>query len=141
MHSQIRCPRSNSMESILKRGETLMVTHWRNVSINFLYPMLLVCLGECDEIRYKDPVLKDRQWSAYIDHSPVVASYSEECFHACVAGYGYKFDLPSEKVNQVHSKRPSKHPTVEKPPAPPAVESRPPRQSGPADCHLAFLHS
>ncbi|KAL3624895.1 hypothetical protein CASFOL_031563 [Castilleja foliolosa] len=35
------------------------------------------CLGECDEICYKDPVLKDNQWSAYIDRSPGSASYSE----------------------------------------------------------------
>ncbi|CAA3026253.1 Hypothetical predicted protein [Olea europaea subsp. europaea] len=47
-------------------------------------------LGECDEICYKDPVLKEQQRSAYIDHSPGAASYSEECFHACVAGCGYK---------------------------------------------------
>ncbi|KAK4386605.1 hypothetical protein Sango_2531100 [Sesamum angolense] len=48
------------------------------------------CLGECDEMCYKDPVLKDKQWSAYIDRSPGSASYSEECFRACVAGCGYK---------------------------------------------------
>ncbi|XP_052183816.1 tetraspanin-19-like isoform X2 [Diospyros lotus] len=49
------------------------------------------CLEECNEICYKDPVLKDQQWSAYIDRSPGAASYSEECFRACVAGCGYKF--------------------------------------------------
>ncbi|KAL2474077.1 uncharacterized protein Fot_49813 [Forsythia ovata] len=43
-----------------------------------------------------------------------------------------QFDLPSEKANQVHSKRPSKPPTIEKP-TPPAVESRPPRESGHTD--------
>ncbi|CAA3021530.1 Hypothetical predicted protein [Olea europaea subsp. europaea] len=91
------------------------------------------CLGECDEICYKDPVLKDQQWSAYIDRSPGAASYSEECFRACVAGCGYKFDLPSEIVNQVHSKRPSNPPTIQKPPNPPAVESRPPCESASAD--------
>lgn len=39
----------------------------------------LFCLGmsECDEICYKDPVLKDRQWSAYIDRSPGAVGYSE----------------------------------------------------------------
>lgn len=37
-------------------------------------------LGECDEMCYKDPVLKDRQWSAYIDRSPGSASYSEVKF-------------------------------------------------------------
>ncbi|XP_061375600.1 uncharacterized protein LOC133317734 isoform X1 [Gastrolobium bilobum] len=49
------------------------------------------CLEECNQICYKDPVLKDKQWSAYIDRSPGAASYSEECFHACVSGCGYKF--------------------------------------------------
>ncbi|KAK9146546.1 hypothetical protein Sjap_006449 [Stephania japonica] len=33
-------------------------------------------LGECNEICYKDPVLKDRQWTAYIDRSPGADSYS-----------------------------------------------------------------
>ncbi|XP_062166912.1 uncharacterized protein LOC133873197 [Alnus glutinosa] len=35
------------------------------------------CLEQCNEICYKDPVLKDRQWSAYIDCSPGASSYSE----------------------------------------------------------------
>uniref|UniRef100_A0A6N2KGW8 Uncharacterized protein n=1 Tax=Salix viminalis TaxID=40686 RepID=A0A6N2KGW8_SALVM len=48
------------------------------------------CLEECDEMCYKDPVLKDQQWSAYIDRSPGAASYSAECFKACKAGCGYK---------------------------------------------------
>ncbi|XP_024159136.1 uncharacterized protein LOC112166503 isoform X2 [Rosa chinensis] len=30
------------------------------------------CLEECNEICYKDPVLKDQQWSACIDRSPGV---------------------------------------------------------------------
>lgn len=76
------------------------------------------CLGECNEICYKDPVLKDRQWSAYIDRSPGAASYSEECFHACVSGCGYKYDIPSEKVHQVHPNRPSKLPAEQKAPTP-----------------------
>ncbi|KAH0751621.1 hypothetical protein KY285_004769 [Solanum tuberosum] len=29
-----------------------------------------------------------------------------ECFHACVAGCGYKFDVPSQKVDQIHPSRP-----------------------------------
>ncbi|GKC72407.1 hypothetical protein Tco_1118290 [Tanacetum coccineum] len=33
------------------------------------------CLSLCDEICYKDPVLKDQQWSAYTDRSPGSASY------------------------------------------------------------------
>ena len=32
--------------------------------------------GKCTEICYKDPVLEDRQWSAYIDRSPGEDSYS-----------------------------------------------------------------
>ncbi|KAI3456276.1 hypothetical protein Pfo_012939 [Paulownia fortunei] len=75
------------------------------------------CLGECDEICYKDPVLKDQQWSAYIDRSPGSASYSE-------------FDISSEKVNQVHSRPPK--PPIEEKPGPPAVESRPPNVTKPA---------
>ncbi|KAK3009423.1 hypothetical protein RJ639_014132 [Escallonia herrerae] len=71
------------------------------------------CLGECNEICYKDPVLKDQQWSAYIDRSPGAASYSEECFHACVAGCGYKFDVPPDKVDQIHPNRPAKPPTIQ----------------------------
>ncbi|PPR88561.1 hypothetical protein GOBAR_AA32126 [Gossypium barbadense] len=35
------------------------------------------CLAECDEICYKDPVLKDQQWSAYIDRSPGAVNYSQ----------------------------------------------------------------
>ena len=34
-------------------------------------------LGECDKVCYKDPVLKDKQWSAYIDRSPGSARSSE----------------------------------------------------------------
>ncbi|KAL5772453.1 hypothetical protein ACOSP7_012051 [Xanthoceras sorbifolium] len=59
------------------------------------------CLAGCDEICYKDPVLKDHQWSAYIDRSPGSASYSAECFTACVSGCAFKFDMLSEKINQV----------------------------------------
>jgi hypothetical protein len=33
-------------------------------------------IGKCTEICYKDPVLEDRQWSAYIDRSPGRDSYS-----------------------------------------------------------------
>ncbi|XP_050207370.1 uncharacterized protein LOC126656790 isoform X2 [Mercurialis annua] len=64
------------------------------------------CLSACNEICYKDPVFKDRQWSAYIDRSPGAAVYSEECFHACVAGCGYKFEIDPEKVGQVRPNRP-----------------------------------
>nr|KAJ0226346.1 hypothetical protein LSAT_V11C100048910 [Lactuca sativa] len=81
-------------------------------------------LSECDEICYKDPVLKDQQWSAYIDRSPGSATYSQDCFHACVSGCGYKFDIPSEKVTEVHPNRPL--------PPPPAAKTNPPppRKSG-----------
>ncbi|KAL7227886.1 hypothetical protein ACSBR1_022713 [Camellia fascicularis] len=80
-------------------------------------------LGEYDEICYMDPILKDRQWSAYIDRSPGVASYSEECFHACVTGCGYKYEISSEKVDEVHPNRPTKPPPEKKPPPPPTVKA------------------
>ncbi|KAG6621523.1 hypothetical protein I3842_Q023500, partial [Carya illinoinensis] len=77
------------------------------------------CLEECNELCYKDPVLKDRQWSAYIDRSPGAAGHSEECFRACVSGCGYKFDIPSEEVDKVRPNRPPKPPPVPKPIQPP----------------------
>ncbi|XP_051207286.1 uncharacterized protein [Lolium perenne] len=73
------------------------------------------CIGKCTEICYKDPVLEDRQWSAYIDRSPGEDSYSLECFNACISGCGYRFDVPAEKVGQIKPNRPSK-------PPPPVVE-------------------
>ncbi|XP_010242940.1 PREDICTED: uncharacterized protein LOC104587157 isoform X1 [Nelumbo nucifera] len=76
------------------------------------------CLEECNEICYKDPVLKDQQWSAYIDRSPGAEQYSMECFQACKSGCGYKFDIPSEKVGQVKPNRPPKPCVVKKPPLP-----------------------
>ncbi|GMJ14672.1 hypothetical protein HRI_005136400 [Hibiscus trionum] len=75
------------------------------------------CLSECDEMCYKDPVLKDQKWSAYIDRSPGAANYSQECFNACVAGCGYKFEICKEIVAQVRP-RPS-------PPSPPVVKPPP----------------
>ncbi|XP_023877676.1 uncharacterized protein LOC111990087 isoform X2 [Quercus suber] len=51
------------------------------------------CLEECNEICYKDPVLKDQQWSSYIDRSPGHSTYSKECFRACVSGCGYKCSM------------------------------------------------
>ncbi|WVY95026.1 hypothetical protein V8G54_034114 [Vigna mungo] len=74
-----------------------------------------VGLENCNLMCYKDPVLKDQQWSAYIDRSPGAVSYSAECFHACVSGCGYKFDVKKEKVDEVTpSGRPMPAP-VEKP--------------------------
>ncbi|KAF5473099.1 hypothetical protein F2P56_009740 [Juglans regia] len=64
------------------------------------------CLEECNELCYKDPVLKDRQWSAYIDRSPGAASHSE-------------FDIPSKEVDKVRPNRPPKPPPVPKPIRPP----------------------
>ncbi|XP_004294030.1 PREDICTED: uncharacterized protein LOC101297706 isoform X1 [Fragaria vesca subsp. vesca] len=81
------------------------------------------CLEECNEICYKDPVLKDQQWSACIDRSPGVERYSEECFHACVSGCGYKFDKPPDIADKVRPNRPPKPPPVPKP-ASPLVESK-----------------
>ncbi|XP_024024043.1 uncharacterized protein LOC21395324, partial [Morus notabilis] len=82
------------------------------------------CLDECTEICYKDPVLKDQQWSAYIDRSPGADRYSEECFFSCVSGCGYKFDIPREEVDKVRPKRPPKPPPVPKKPASPRVEPK-----------------
>ncbi|XP_073159103.1 uncharacterized protein [Henckelia pumila] len=70
------------------------------------------CLGECDEICYKDPVLKDQKWSSYIDRSPGSVSYSE-------------FEIPSDQIDHVNSRSP-KLPIEEKPAGPPALEPRPP---------------
>ncbi|XP_020526329.1 uncharacterized protein LOC18423142 isoform X2 [Amborella trichopoda] len=53
------------------------------------------CVGECNEICYKDPVLKDHQWSAYIDRSPGADHYSS-------------FNIPSATVDMVHPNRPPK---------------------------------
>ncbi|RDY13556.1 hypothetical protein CR513_01491, partial [Mucuna pruriens] len=64
--------------------------------------------NDCDHICYKDPVLKDQQWSAYIDRSPGAASYSEECFHACVSGCAYKFGVKPEEADKVSPNRKTK---------------------------------
>ncbi|VAH54430.1 unnamed protein product [Triticum turgidum subsp. durum] len=84
------------------------------------------CIGKCTEICYKDPVLEDRQWSAYIDRSPGEDSYSLECFNACISGCGYRFDIPAEKVGLIKPNRPSK------PPPPPVVERAKPGSGPPA---------
>ncbi|KAI8525508.1 hypothetical protein RHMOL_Rhmol13G0235400 [Rhododendron molle] len=47
-----------------------------------------------------------------------------ECFHACVAGCGYKFEIPSQKVDTIHPNRPVKPPPVKKPPPPPFDSSK-----------------
>uniref|UniRef100_M1C371 Uncharacterized protein n=1 Tax=Solanum tuberosum TaxID=4113 RepID=M1C371_SOLTU len=51
-----------------------------------------------------------------------------ECFHACVAGCGYKFDVPSQKVDQIHPSRPPPPPPKEKLTTP-AVKRILPRES------------
>lgn len=63
------------------------------------------CIEACNEICYKDPVLKGHQWSAYIDRSPGIDTYSLECFHACASGCGFKYDISPEKAKQVHPNR------------------------------------
>ncbi|XP_059295101.1 uncharacterized protein LOC132048208 [Lycium ferocissimum] len=73
------------------------------------------CLEQCDEMCYKSAVLKDQQWSAYIDRAPGSASYSEDCHRACAAGCGFKFDIPSEEVDKIQSSRSSKLPAEEEP--------------------------
>ncbi|GMQ01875.1 hypothetical protein CsSME_00048348 [Camellia sinensis var. sinensis] len=53
-----------------------------------------------------------------------------ECFHACVTGCGYKYEIPSEKVDKVHPNRPTKPPLEKKPPPPPpTVKASPPSES------------
>ncbi|PKI69314.1 hypothetical protein CRG98_010315 [Punica granatum] len=89
------------------------------------------CLAECNEICYKDPVLKDQQWSAYIDRSPGADNYSEKCFHACVSGCGYKFKIHPEKVHQVRSNRLPKPPPPVRKPIEPASQPRSPSEDVP----------
>ncbi|OIV93195.1 hypothetical protein TanjilG_24410 [Lupinus angustifolius] len=83
-------------------------------------------LEDCNQICYKDPVLKDRQWSAYIDRSPGAVSYSEECFHACVSGCGYKFEVEIDEVDKVCPNRPPK-------PEPEPVQKPKPQPVDPID--------
>ncbi|KAG9149711.1 hypothetical protein Leryth_012427 [Lithospermum erythrorhizon] len=160
-------------ECSAKKDVMLMETHGRNVKwlgvrTSFLFELrrrlssqehsesglfLIPGQSECDEICFKDPVLKDKKWSAYIDRSPGSATYSElmmsssesnnpivdkilvnipgyvkECFNACVAGCGYKFDIPTETVKEIHPNRPPP-PVLVKPPRP-AGESRPAGEPG-----------
>ncbi|KAK8945738.1 hypothetical protein KSP40_PGU000396 [Platanthera guangdongensis] len=42
----------------------------------YAYIAQIPCVEACNEICYKDPVLKDHQWSAYIDRSPGIDTYS-----------------------------------------------------------------
>ncbi|KAL0727348.1 hypothetical protein Bca4012_023441 [Brassica carinata] len=120
------------------------------------YADSMYCVSDCSEICYKDPVLKDRQWSAYIDRSPGAASYSEECFHACVAGCGYKvwypclnlhfdalslllngvcvimqFEVESEEVDKVKPKRPPPPPPKPQPPPRAKRPMQPPSEDVP----------
>ncbi|KAK9706694.1 hypothetical protein RND81_07G145500 [Saponaria officinalis] len=89
------------------------------------------CVSACDQICYKDPVLKDQQWSAYIDRSPGATTYSEECFHACVAGCGFKFEMPIKQVEECHPKRPTKPPPPAKEPKKVVVSQAPPADDVP----------
>ncbi|CAJ1961646.1 unnamed protein product [Sphenostylis stenocarpa] len=76
-------------------------------------------LADCNLLCYKDPVLKNHPWTAYIDRSPGAAGYSVECFHACVSGCGYKFNVEKETVDQVTPAGRPKPPPVQKPKPPP----------------------
>ncbi|EYU43397.1 hypothetical protein ABFS82_08G142600 [Erythranthe guttata] len=93
------------------------------------------CVGECDELCFKDPVFEGQQWSAVFDRSPGSAIYSEKCFRACLAGCAHKFDIPEEKINQVQS-RAQMSPPVEKATPPPLPEEKsapsPPPEDKPA---------
>ncbi|XP_010451298.1 PREDICTED: uncharacterized protein LOC104733418 [Camelina sativa] len=85
--------------------------NWCNSSV------ISIGVGDCSEICYKDPVVKDRPWTTVMDRSPGEAKYSENCFHACVAGCGYKFDVEAEIVNKVKPKRKPMQPSTEDVPA------------------------
>ncbi|KMZ57853.1 hypothetical protein ZOSMA_81G00710 [Zostera marina] len=73
------------------------------------------CLEECDGICFKDPVLKNQQWSAFIDRSPGSEKYSVDCFHACVSGCSYKFDIAMEEAEKIQPNRPLKQVSVPPP--------------------------
>ncbi|KAF3644655.1 General transcription factor IIH subunit [Capsicum annuum] len=98
-------------EFFAKRRVMLMAIHGRN------HRNEKACAGleQCDEMCYKGPVLKDQQWSVYIDRAPGSASYSEDCHRACVAGCGFKFDISSAEVDKIQSSRSSKPPAEEEP--------------------------
>ncbi|KAK8607943.1 hypothetical protein V6N13_023387 [Hibiscus sabdariffa] len=74
-------------------------------------------LSECTDLCYKAPVLKDQQWSSYIDRSPGAAKQSEECYTACLAGCGYKLELCKDDDDDEET---ATNPPEEKPRNPPA---------------------
>nr|XP_025622015.1 uncharacterized protein LOC112714604 isoform X2 [Arachis hypogaea] len=73
------------------------------------------CLEDCNQMCFKDPVLKDQQWSAYIDRSPGAASYSE-------------FEVVTEEVDKVCPNRPPKPAPVQKPKPQPIEPVDPPEE-------------
>ncbi|KAF3335296.1 hypothetical protein FCM35_KLT19803 [Carex littledalei] len=97
------------------------------------------CIGECEEICYKDPVFKDQQWSAYIDRSPGDNSYSMECFNACISGCGFKFEIPPEQVKEVKPSRPLPPPPPPRPPVtkPNSPENQPTKTKEELPCTSA----
>ncbi|KAH0717963.1 hypothetical protein KY285_013994 [Solanum tuberosum] len=105
------CFKLENGEFFAKRRVMLMAIHGRNESISLLrrlFNRVIDGLEQCDEMCYKGPVMKDQQWSACIDRAPGSASHSEDCHRACVAGCGFKFDIPPEEVNKIQSNRSSK---------------------------------
>ncbi|CAI9787922.1 unnamed protein product [Fraxinus pennsylvanica] len=82
-------PVSNTGNNISKRTFSRTSRHAE------LHIFLREGLDKCDEICYKDPVLKDRPWSAYIDSSPGSACYLE-------------FDIPSRGSRSSSFKETSK---------------------------------
>lgn len=80
------------------------------------------CSSECNEICFKDPVIKDHKWSAYIDRSPGQDDNSMECFHACIAGCAFKCHVPNEIADSVHPTRPPKPESVKKGFSLPAID-------------------
>lgn len=81
------------------------------------------CAEDCNEICYKDPVIKDHPWSAYIDRSPGQDDNSVECYNACITGCAYKFNIPMEELNAFHRNRSPKPENVKKTLAMPTVDT------------------
>ncbi|RWW59859.1 hypothetical protein BHE74_00033182, partial [Ensete ventricosum] len=97
-------------ESSARRDAMPMGKPGKNVSTPMSSVVVFGSSGqeECNEICFKDPVLKDHEWSYYIDRSPghdnyslvclksptsadtVVSKLMQECFRACISGCGFR---------------------------------------------------
>ncbi|MED6132028.1 hypothetical protein PIB30_015391 [Stylosanthes scabra] len=70
------------------------------------------CLEECNQLCYKDPVLENQKWSAYIDRSPGSKSYSE-------------FEVEAEIADKVIPNRPPKSEPEPQPEPKPVKKQKP----------------